>query len=213
MSALFSEPPFKKNKDGNLEFDPLGTWEAEYIYDITKKTIDYLQNRLRLETQTLITIPDEQLNRTINLEFVIEGIERRIEWNLLKIDAIKEWYVSENIPLPGTPEYAKQREKMEEILEQVRQHIRKDLKTESSDISDYEKIKSIVIKARTANKTEARKYQKLIHFAVPKKQSRSAYLTNFKDEIEKGGEQFAIGGMIWYDNPKYQKKRGRPPST
>lgn len=213
MSALFPTPSFKKNKEGDLEFNPISAWEAEYIYDITKKTIYYLQNRLRLETQTLITIPDEQFYRELKLEIVLEMIERRIEWNLLKIDAIKKWYVLEKIPLPGTPEYIKQREEIDEILEEVRKHARKKLKLGPSEVSDFEKIKSIVMKARTVDKSQAIKYQQLIFSAVPKIQSRSAYLSAIKDEIEADGEVFAKGGMSWYDNPKFQKKRGRPQNT
>ena len=213
MSALFSTPPFNKNKDGNLEFNPISAWEAEYILDITKKTIDFLQNRLKLETQILTTIPNKQSIRDSELRIDLEMIERRLNWNLLKIDAIKMWYLVEKIPYPGTPEYIKQRKEMDEILEQVRQHVRKDLKLGSSEISDYEKIKLIVMKARTADKSQARRYQQLIFSAVPKKQSRSAYLSAIKDEIEADGDVFAKGGMSWYDNPKFQMKRGRPQSN
>lgn len=213
MSALYTTPPFKKNKEDNLEFNPISAWEAEYILDITKKTIDFLQNRLRLETQTLTTIPNEQSIRDSELRIDLEMIERRLNWNLLKIDAIKMWYVLEKIPYPGTPEYIKQRKDMDEILEQVRQHARKELKLGSSEISDYEKIKSIVLRARKADETDARKYQKMIQSISPKKQSRSAYLSRIKDEIESAGEEFAKGAMIWYDNQEFQERRGRPTSN
>ena len=213
MSALFSTPPFKKNKEDNLEFNPISAWEAEYILDLTKKTINFLQNRLRIETQTLTTIPNEQSIRDSELRIELEMIERRLNWNLLKIDAIKMWYGLEKIPYPGTPEYIKQRKEMDEILEQVRQHARKELNIGSSDVSDYEKIKLIVMKARTADKSQAKKYQQLIFSSVPKQHSRSAYLSVIKDEIERAGKEFAKGAMIWYDNQEFQKRRGRPPST
>ena len=80
-------------------------------------------------------------------------------------------------------------------------------------ISDFEMVKSIVNSARDADESKAVEFQDLLRSTIPKKQSLSAHLSKLKDEIEERGEKFAKGAMIWYDNPNFQKKRGRPPST
>lgn len=224
MSNYLLDELFSQNKHGQLEFRPADLNEAEHVFHSLLREIEYYAGMIQEEKAIInnytpmyekISAPISKedylkiFNNLVNEEKSKIEIFKQREKNFQeKFEIVKEWFIETQNPIPGSEKYKSQKESLKQYIKNLRNKIRNQRKNPTKK----QKLKNLVDQARNdvADEETVTKWKQKIYHEITPDGTRSKYLHDLYEEYKAIGLEFSTGGMSWYKNPDYDRRRGRP---